>query len=588
MTSKAANAQANVQAPVKQANLFGVLAPYKALVALLIGLALLSNGLNLILPQLIRQGIDAFGAGAFDMKLIVIEFAAASIAIFVFTYLQSIVQTYASERVARDMRERLAGKISEQTYEFVQAAGAGKLLTNLTSDIDAVKMFVSMGIVSLCSSFIIIVGASVLLFRIDWKLTLAVLAIVPLIAVTFFIVMSKMRPLFKRTQEVIDWLNKVINESIMGSGLIRVLNSQMPEYDKFVEANTNAKDLGLQILRMFAVLIPVISFVANLAVLVILLLGGRFVIEGAMTLGDFAAFMSYLSLLIFPIIVIGFMSNVISRAQASYQRVAETTEAAAPPRGGAIDRELRGDIAVEGLTVTYGEKSALKNVSLSIHAKTRTAIIGPTAAGKTQLLYALTGLLTPQSGAILFDGIGLDEYDPSSLRRQAVLVFQDSVMFNMTLRDNIAFGGEIKNDDFDRAVKTAELADLVAALPEGFDTLVSERGTSLSGGQKQRIMLARALALNPKILFLDEFTARVDAATERKILQNIRANYPDLTLVSVTQTIAPVMDYDTIALIMEGEILAQGTHKELMESSPEYVQIFESQKSTSHYETAEQ
>jgi ATP-binding cassette subfamily B protein len=210
--------------------------------------------------------------------------------------------------------------------------------------------------------------------------------------------------------------------------------------------------------------------------------------------------------------------------------------------------------------------------------------MGPTAAGKTQLLYVMTGLMKPDSGAIEYDGRALEEYDKGSFHRHVGLVFQDSVMFNMTVRENIGFSKAATDQDLEKAIRTAELSDFIVTLPDKLDTLVSERGSSLSGGQKQRIMLARAHALNPHILLLDDFTARMDAMTERKILKNIAENYPELTLVSVTQKIAPIEEYDQIIVLMEGEVLARGTHTELLGSSPEYMQIFESQKSTSRYE----
>jgi len=219
-----------------------------------------------------------------------------------------------------------------------------------------------------------------------------------------------------------------------------------------------------------------------------------------------------------------------------------------------------------------------------VKAGTKTAIIGPTAAGKTQLLYLLTGLLAPTSGLVEYDGKPLEQYVKQSLHEQVGFVFQDSIIFNMTLRENIAFSNTVKDKDLEKAIDTAELHDFIEALPHKLDTVVSERGTSLSGGQKQRIMLARALALNPKVLLLDDFTARVDTQTEQKVLANVHKNYPHLTLVSVTQKIASVEHYDQIILLMEGEILARGKHAELMESSPEYVQIFNSQQSTNQYE----
>ncbi len=245
-----------------------------------------------------------------------------------------------------------------------------------------------------------------------------------------------------------------------------------------------------------------------------------------MTLGDFTAFNNYLIILIFPILIIGFMSNVIAQASASYQRVTEVLNRPDPKETGTLVRELTGAIEVKDVSVHYGEsRSALKDVSFSIKPRTKNAIIGPTAAGKTQLLYVMTGLLKPTVGLVEYDGEPIDSYNKEHLHEQIGFVFQDSIMFNLTLRENIAFSNTVKDEDLQKAIDTAELHDFIGTLPQGLDTVVSERGTSLSGGQKQRVMLARALALNPKILLLDDFTARVDTSTERKILANVAENY---------------------------------------------------------------
>ncbi|HLP06462.1 MAG TPA: ABC transporter transmembrane domain-containing protein, partial [Paludibacter sp.] len=251
-------------------NVFDVLKPYKLMITGLIGFALLSNGVNLVIPKLISHGIDDFSAGVFSYKSLVAGFLSASLIILVFTFLQGLLQTYASERVARDLRRQIIDKISRQSYMFVQQSNPSKLLTNLTSDIDSIKMFVSMAIVSAASSLFIIVGASILLLTINWKLALSVLAIIPIISTAFFMVFRKVKVLFKKSREIIDWLNKVINESIIGAALVRVVNAQMLEYNKFLDANSQAKNIGISILRLFATLIPIVVFVSNLASLVIL------------------------------------------------------------------------------------------------------------------------------------------------------------------------------------------------------------------------------------------------------------------------------------------------------------------------------
>jgi ATP-binding cassette subfamily B protein len=567
-----------------QHGLRSLLQPYRGAIAALVLLTLAGAALNLLIPKLVADAIDSYGRHTLVLERVAPGLLAAAIGIFALAWLQSVVQTYASERVARDLRTRLIARIAAQDHAYIQAVTPSALLTHLTADVDAVKMFVAQTIASLVSSVFLILGASILLLSIDWRLAIAVLAVLPFVGGTFAIVFGRVRTLFKRGQEAIDWLNKVINESILGAALIRLVNSQHVEYQKFLAANTEARDISLSILRLFASLIPVIVFATNLATLLILTLGGRFVINGTLTLGEFTAFNNYLVILIFPVVMIGFMSTMMAQASASYGRIAVVLHAPERPPSGTITSTLRGDVSLDHVDVVLGDRKVLKDVSFVARAGSRTAVIGPTAAGKTQLLYLLTGLITAAAGSVEYDGRPIAEYDEESLHRQVGFVFQDSVIFSLTLRENIAFSRTVTEADMNKAIDTAELHDFIATLRQGLDTVVSERGSSLSGGQKQRVMLARALALNPRVLLLDDFTARVDTATARAILEKVHRNYPGTTLLSVTQQIAPVADYDQIVLLMEGEVLAAGRHDELLQTSPEYAQIYDSQRSTSQYE----
>jgi ATP-binding cassette subfamily B protein len=282
--------------------------------------------------------------------------------------------------------------------------------------------------------------------------------------------------------------------------------------------------------------------------------------------------------------MIGFMSNIMAQASASYARIDEVLAAPETEEIGKLKESIKGNIELIDVSLSYGDKPVLKDISFSVKGQSHTAIIGPTAAGKSQLLNLLTRLVKPDKGIILFDGRSIESYDSKSFHSQIGFVLQDSVIFNMSLRENIAFSDLVTDQSLEKAIATAELKDFIDLLPEKLNAIVSERGTSLSGGQKQRIMLARALAINPKILLLDDFTARVDRETEKRILKNLAKNYPDLTLISITQKVESVRNYEQVILLMEGEIIAKGTHRELMETSTEYVQISNSQRSTSHYE----
>ncbi len=457
--------------PKKPNGLFLLLKPYRGLILALVALTIVANSLNLVVPKLISRAIDTYTRTSTIPATTTSLFLFVAAIVFLLTYVQSIVQTYASERVAKDLRSRLAAKISVQSYAYVEKITPAKLLTNLTSDVDAVKLYVSQAIASILASIFLIIGSSALLLTINWRLGLCVLAVIPIIGGTFAFALSKVRKLFKKGQEAIDWLNRVINESILGAGLIRILYSQNIEFQKFRTANAESKEIGLSILRIMAAMIPIITLAVNIATVIILAMGGRFVIFGTMSLGDFTAFNTYLGILIFPIILLGFMSNVIAAATASYQRLEVILTAEAEPKTGILAPVLQGNIGMEEVSLSFGEKQVLKHVSFSAKGGSTTAIIGPTAAGKTQLLYLLIGLLKPTSGTVTYDGEPVDAYDKENLHKQVGFVFQDSILFNLTLRENIAFSPDARTEDLEKAIAAAELQDFIGALPQGLDTV---------------------------------------------------------------------------------------------------------------------
>lgn len=560
--------------------MLGLLRAYRRTIALLVVLGLLGNGAGLFLPALIGQGINAFSGGEAIHPVLWREFAAIIVVVAWVGFWQNVLQVRISETVARDLRSSLCDKISRQSYTFVMTRDPARLLTNMTSDVDAVKLFVSQVIPNLLSSAVVLLGASFMLVHLNWRLGLTVLTILPAIALTFYAVLRRVKPLFSQSRAVVDRVNKIIQQTIGGSALIRVLDAHDEERAKFAEVNDRAMGLGLTILKNFAMMIPAVTFFANSGTMMILALGGWLVLKGSLELGDIAAFNSYLALLIFPIFVIGFMSNLVSQAQVAFQRLQEVLNAAEAPVVEPVGEGLRGEVQVRDVVLERGDRTILKGVSLHLEPGSRNAIVGPTAAGKSQLLMLLCGLLSPDSGEILYDG----SYKPEQLKRQVGVVFQESALFQGTLGENIALHPDLDKGALDTAMRSAELADFVEALPLGLDTPVSERGTTLSGGQKQRVMLARALALQPDVLLLDDVTARLDPATEARVQANLRENYPRTTVLAVTQRIATIKDYDRIFLMMEGDMLASGSHSELLASSPEYAQIYDSQKSTHQYE----
>lgn len=554
--------------------------PYLGLLGLLLLVALINNGLNLWLPKITSQAIDSFSGQNFEISKIIYEMAGVSVIIFVFAVGQSFLQTFLAETVAKKTREKLVNKISEQDFGFVNKVTPEKLLTIMTSDVDNIKQAMTTGLVQIFSSVVLVVGSAVMLLRINTKLGLMVLVIVPIVGLVFFNVFGRIRSFFKRAQAVLDRLNKVIKESIVAAGLVRIVNSQNKEIDKFNEQNGQARDLGLSIMKLFSGLIPTIGLLANSTVILILLVGGKLILVGEFTVGDLTAFNTYVSMLIFPMIMLGFVSNIIARAMTSYQRIEEVLNFEGKDDFGDIDQEIKGKIEFKKVSLSFGQKQVLKEVSFEIKPGSKTAILGPTAAGKTQIFYLMSGLMKPNSGEILIDDVPVKKYCQKCLSGQLGLVFQDSSLFNLTIKENINFQNKEDEANLKKAIETAALDDFIETLPEGLETKITERGSNLSGGQKQRLTLARALAVNPKILLLDDFTARVDRSTEKDIFARLKKNYGDITQVLITQQIASVEDFDQIILIMEGEVLAKGTHKELLKKSPEYSQLYSLQMST--------
>jgi len=311
------------KSPPSAPGLLSLFRPYIGWIVLVIILTLAGNALNLTIPRMIASAIDSYANPGFRIEETIGVFLVTVIAISLLLYLQSIVQVMLSERVAKNLRSTLMARIATQDTEYIQKTTPEKLLTYVTSDVDAVKGFVSQAMSSIISSVFLITGALVLLITINWRLTLAVTTVLPIIGGIFYVILSRVRKLFRANQEAIDALNRNINNNIVASSLIRILNSQSYEYDKFLLSSGRSLDIGMQILRYFAFMMPSIALLSSLATLIILALGGHYVILGTMTMGDFVAFNGYLAVLIFPILVIGFMSNVIAQASASYGRIQE-------------------------------------------------------------------------------------------------------------------------------------------------------------------------------------------------------------------------------------------------------------------------
>jgi ATP-binding cassette subfamily B protein len=557
---------------------------YSGLTALLTLLVFSSNGLSLAIPRLVGQVIDQLDGSVGSLTeawqevriILIIAFGALT-----FSIGQAFLAAKIAERVARDFRERLIDKISGQSVAFVDSFDPGRLYTIVTSDTEAVKNIISMGLVNVLSALIILVGSVILIFTIDVRLSFVAVISLPLMVGVFGWVFVRISQYFRRSQEVLERVNRVVNENILGAMLIRVLASRGFEEQKFQTVNSESRDVGYAIINLFSILLPAVNLLSNLTIAAILWFGGRRVIAGDLSVGDFSAFVSYVNLLVTPIFILGFVSNVISRSFVSLRRIGEILNAPEQviPEGGYVG-PLRGDIEFVDVCLQIGGRQVLKDISFRFEAGKRNALVGPTAAGKTLLLSLMAGLIEPTSGSIKVDGVEVTDWDRKELYAQVGLVFQESVLFRASLKENILFDREISQERLDEILRVAHLDDVIRELDDGLETIVSERGSNLSGGQKQRVMLARALAIDPKVLLLDDFTARVDQKTEGEILERLEQAFSDITLISISQKLSSVQDFDSIVLVMEGECIDQGTHDEMLQRSLEYRQIWDSQQTS--------
>jgi ATP-binding cassette, subfamily B, bacterial len=477
------------------------------------------------------------------------------------------------EKVGFDLRAKLMDKLTTQNYTNVNNIGIGQIITLFGSDVNNVKDIMAGELVLSVKAMLLFIGALVLIFATNWKLGLIAFVSLPIIVAAFAWIFKSVTKYFKLSQENQTDLNNAISQNIYGSNLVRVQNSQEWETRKFNAITTESKNIGFKIIEAFSSLIPIINTISNWTTFGILYFGALTYIAGQIKLGDINAYISYYALLTAPIFIIGFNSQGIARLGVSLKRVNELLESPEESPTGTIKKSIKKGIAVKNVNLEYVGKQVLKNINFSIPVGKKTAILGPTGAGKSLLINLLTGMIHPTSGEILVDGKPLTDWDQDYIKDRVTTVYQESLIFSGDLKQNVALNREWDETKYKTAMSTATLEKL-----DKDKGGVSELGANLSGGQKQRLTLARALYSNPQFLLLDDFTARVDKTTENTIQSRLAANYPNTTIVSISQNISTIQDYDQIILIMEGEILMVGTHNELIKSSPEYRQIQASQQ----------
>jgi len=563
---------------------------YKGEATLAFVALLLASGASLTTPQLIRIAIDE-GIAPRHLNVILLAvggLAAAATLRGIFTFLQGYLAERASQGVAYDLRNDLFAKIERLGFGYYDRVETGQLVTRLTSDVEQIRSFAGTGAVQLAAAVVMLFGTTTLLVLVDWQLALLALAIVPVIFVLLWRFVRRIGPLFRQVQQTLGRLNSVLQEDLAGMRVIRTFVREGYEVARYRSVNDELLGKNLETVRTFSNNFPFVFLLGNLGTLIIVLFGGLQVIGGRLTIGELVAFNTYLGFLLFPILTIGFLAAGISRAGASSLRVFEVLDAPLEIQDtpdAVLLPPIRCRVEFDEVRFRYpgDEREILRGISFSAEPGQTVAILGTTGSGKSTLVNLIPRFYDVTGGSVRLDGHDVRDVTLASLRSQIGIVMQSSLLFSGPVRDNIAYGRpDATQEEIEAAARAAQADEFIRALPEGYETVVGERGLGLSGGQRQRIAIARALLIDPRLLILDDSTSAVDAETEAAIQESLDCLMREghRTVFVIAQRISTVRDADLIVVLDDGEIAAMGTHEELLSTSELYNGILGSQMLT--------
>lgn len=563
------------------------LTPYRIKSSLSLALLVIVVVLDLAIPRLVQRIIDQ---GIFQQNYDVVLntfFIMLGISILntFFSIGNNIYSVQAGEGVARDLREAIFLKIQSFSYGNLDQLKTGQLMVRLTSDVSVLQRLVHVSLRIGTRAPLLMIGSLFLMFSTNRSLALSML---PLLGVTsgiilFFII--KMRPLFMTMQLKLDKLNTILQENIAGVRVVKAFERSGYEGERFYASNQDFTDSNIRVMQFVSTLGPVLSAFVNIGIVAVIWVGGLQSISGNATAGEIVAFINYLQTTLGPLMIMVNLTNIWAAAIVSAERVNEVLDAEPQVRDQPDARPLpaatQPRIAFENVSFHYNasqDHAILKGVNLTAEAGETVAILGATGAGKTSLVNLIPRFYDVSEGRVLLDGMDLRGLQQDALIGIIGVVPQETVLFSGSVRDNIRYGRPNASDEeVIAAAKAAQAHDFIQKLPRGYDTHVEERGVNLSGGQKQRIAIARALLTHPKILILDDSTSSVDVETEGKIQAAFAKSMGECTTFMVAQRISTVLQADKIVVIDKGEIAAQGTHRQLLESSQIYQEIYVSQ-----------
>ncbi len=545
----------------------------------------LVSGSTLITPQLIRQLIDN-GIRLGDESLVLVlagAIVAVALVRAVFTFLQGYLSEKVSQHVAYDLRNQLFARLQQLSFSYYDQAQTGQLMTRATNDVELVRQFVSQGFLQFISALVMLFGTAIILLLTNWGLALIALLVVPTMLVVMGLFIRNVIPRFKRVQQRLGALNTILQENLAGVRVVKAFNRGDYERTRFDAANDALLGENLGVVRAFANNFPLTFFIASLGTLGIIWVGGLQVIGGSLSLGSLVAFNTYLTFLVMPVMMLGMISAMLSRAGASATRVFEVLDAqieVADKPGAAPLPPITGHVRFDNVSFRYvgADRDVLHEVNFTAQPGQTIAIVGATGSGKTTIINLIPRFYDVTGGAVRIDDHDVRDVTLDSLRRQIGIVLQESTLFSGTIRDNIAYGRpDAPMEQVIAAAQAAAAHDFIVSFPQGYDTVVGERGVGLSGGQKQRIAIARALLLDPRILILDDSTASVDAETEYRIQQALDALMVGRTSFVIAARISTVRRADLILVLQDGRLIGAGTHAELLLDNEVYADIAGSQ-----------
>lgn len=546
---------------------------------------LLVNLGNLLTPQLLRILIDR-GITPLDLSYVWLV-AAALVGIAVvrgaFNFLQGYWSEVASQGVAFELRNTIFEKLQKLSFSYHDRAQTGKLMTRMTSDVELVRMFVGNGLIQMLSAVIMLFGTIALMLVMNWILALVILSLVPVIMIILFTFIRRIMPISKTVQQKLSQLNTILQENLAGMRVVKAFVRHDFELQRYYRQNQKLLNVNLDMMKVFTTFFPLVFFVANLGVVGVLWIGGLQVIDQRLTLGELVAFTGYLGFLLMPMFMMGMVGAMLSRAEASAQRVFEVIDAQSEVEDrpdAMVLPQIQGKVRFENVSFRYfgSEQEVLKNISFTAEPGETVAILGKTGSGKSTIIN-----LIPRFYDVTEGGVKIDDYDVrdvriNSLRSQIGIVLQDTTLFSGTIFENIAYGKpEASQEEVVSAAQAAQAHDFIIELAHGYDTVVGERGVGLSGGQKQRVAIARALLVDPQILILDDSTSSVDAETEYKIQRALEMLMENRTSFVIAQRISTVRNADKILLLDDQRLVAQGTHEVLLRESELYAEILSTQ-----------